>query len=751
MKKRILFAVGLLALLILATLVLWQGSLDFGTYSPESSTQVYLLWAVSTLVVLLTITLSFMLGRAAVKLYIERQQGVEGSRIRTKLVLGALALALLPAIFVVGFDIQILNRTLDKWFAKPSFEVKEDLVKIGLSLHKEAQARVDAQTRWIAMRAKADDFKINNCQELGVDRVWIRAAPGKTGDFELCPGPPASKTTLTGASLLSDGRTVVVEDRMSLDLVKIEREIQQSLAFYEETRRGQGSLRTSYVGLLSLITLFLLFVATWLGLFMARQISVPISALLSGVREVRAGNLAYRVRTKAIDELATLVRAFNEMTQSLEISERELERRRRFAEAILENVPAGVVSMAPDGRILRTNRALAAIFPERNPDGLLQLEDLLPPDDAAEIRYLMKRARRTGLASRQLEVQTPGSPAARHLNVIVTSLEGKGLDGKDNSGFVLVMEDTSELLRAQRSAAWNEVARRIAHELRNPLTPIALSAERVRRLVDRISPSSQPTPDTTEPAALATPTVLTPALSSTTHTPAATPAPDAPAVLPTTAPNQNTSGPNAATVPPPRAPNLLSPDTARVLRECADTIAREVETVRALVDEFSQFARFPAAQLRPGDLNEAVESGLAVFQGRLHRITVQTYLARDLPAVNLDPEQIKRVIVNLVDNAAEAMHDKPLRRLYIATHSPSPETVELIVADTGSGIPPGDREKLFLPYFSTKDRGTGLGLAIVNHVLGDHQASIRVEDNRPCGARFVVEFPALAALETMPS
>ena len=674
MKKRILFGFSVLALLVLATLVIWQGSLDFGNYRPESSAQVYLLWAVSTLVVLLTITLSFMLGRAAVKLYIERRQGVEGSRIRTKLVFGALALSVLPAVLVVFFDVEILNRTLDKWFARPSFEVKEELVKIGLSLHKEAQARIDAQTRWIAMRANADEMKIANCQELGVDRVWIKAAVGKSGAFELCPGPPQSKSTLTGVSVLADGRTLVVEDKMSIDLVQIEQRIQKSLADYDERRRGREGLRQTYVGLLSLITLFLLFVATWLGLFMARQISVPLSALLTGVREVRAGNLTYRVSTKAIDELATLVRAFNEMTQSLEVSERELERRRRFAEAILENVPAGVVSMAADGRILRTNRALAAIFPECHPDGLLRLDDFLPSEDAEEIRYLMKRARRTGIASRQLEVRAPGSEAVRHLSVVVTSLEGKG----DSSGFVLVMEDTSELLRAQRSAAWNEVARRIAHELKNPLTPIALSAERVRRMVDR---------------------------------------------------------------------GATGPDADRVFRECADIIAREVETVRALVDEFAQFSRFPAAQLRPGDLNEAVESGLAVFQGRLDGIGLVKDLAPNLPPVNIDPEQVKRVIVNLVDNAAEAMHDRPLRRLYISTHSPSPETVELVVADTGSGIAPGDREKLFLPYFSTKDRGTGLGLAIVNHVLGDHQASIRVEDNRPCGARFVVEFPALAPVE----
>lgn len=670
MKKRLLYAFGLLLLLVLSTLVLWQGSLDFGSYGPENPTQVYLFWAVSTLVFLLTVTLGFMLVRAGVKLYVERRQGAEGSRIRTKLVLGALALSILPALFLVVFDVEVLNRSLTKWFTRPAFEVKENLIKIAVSLRAESQRKVDAQARWLAMRAKVENFKFANCADLGVDRVWIKAA---AGNFELCPGPAASETTVVGMAALDDGRSLVVEDRMAIDLAAKEQEIQKSLTAYEELNRGKEDFRSFYVAMLSLITLFLLFVATWTGLFMARQISVPISALLKGAGEVRSGNLSYRVSTKAIDELATLVRAFNEMTQALEANERELERRRRFAEAILESVPAGVVSVSTDGRILRTNHALAQIFPERQLDGAIQLSDLFAREDAGEIRYLMNRARRTGLASRQLEMRGTAPDALRHLSVTVTALEGKG-----DAGFVLVIEDTSELLRAQKSAAWSEVARRIAHELKNPLTPIALSAERVRRLVDR---------------------------------------------------------------------KASGPDAERVFRECADTIAREVETVRTLVDEFSQFARFPAAQLRPAHLNDVVESGLAVFHGRLDGIQVERDLAVDLPAVSLDPEQVKRVVVNLVDNAAEAMHDQPLRRLYISTQSPSPDIVELVVADTGCGIAAADREKLFLPYFSTKERGTGLGLAIVNHVLGDHQATIRVEDNRPTGARFVVEFPALAPAE----
>jgi two-component system, NtrC family, nitrogen regulation sensor histidine kinase NtrY len=241
---------------------------------------------------------------------------------------------------------------------------------------------------------------------------------------------------------------------------------------------------------------------------------------------------------------------------------------------------------------------------------------------------------------------------------------------------VLVVEDTSELLRAQKAAAWHEVARRVAHEIKNPLTPIALCADRISRHLDRY-PSS--------------------------------------------------------------------PDAIRILRECSTTIAREVESVKTLVDEFSQFSRFPAAQPAPSDLNEIVESALVVFAGRLDGIDLQKDLAPALPLVNVDPEHFRRVVVNLVDNAADAMQDSGQKRLYISTRPTDADSVELIVADTGCGVSREDKEKLFLPYFSTKGRGTGLGLAIVNRILSDHDAVIRVEDNSPSGARFIVDIPVIVA------
>jgi two-component system nitrogen regulation sensor histidine kinase NtrY len=365
------------------------------------------------------------------------------------------------------------------------------------------------------------------------------------------------------------------------------------------------------------------------------------------------------------------VRAFNEMTQELEGNSQELERRRRFTEAILENIPTGVISLSADGRIQRVNRALARILPPEQVARATRLEDLFAREDAAEIRYLCKRARRTGLASRQLELKH--DRRTLHLAITVSALEDKL-----NSGFVLVLEDTSELLRAQRAAAWHEVARRVAHEIKNPLTPIALCAERIGRQLDKLGSQSEP---------------------------------------------------------------------CRIIRECSATISGEVESVRTLVDEFSQLARFPAAVPAPSDLNQAVEAALAVFAGRLEDIEILTDLSPDLPQVNIDREQFKRVVVNLVDNAAESMQDSPLKRLFVGTQAPTADTVELIVADTGCGVSPEDREKLFLPYFSTKGRGTGLGLAIVAHILADHNAQIRVEDNIPAGARFLIEIPAFEAAE----
>jgi PAS domain S-box-containing protein len=495
----------------------------------------------------------------------------------------------------------------------------------------------------------------------------------RIGPFPIVPSRD-KQTVIAQHAVEIDGAlkgTVELAARVPIDIAEKQREIDKSDHEFKQLAGSRRNVRTFYLLFMAMITLFVLFVATWIALFLSKQISVPITALLHAAGEVSQGNLKHRVQVRAIDELASLVRGFNEMTKELEANSRELDARRRFTEAILESIPTGVISIGADGHIRRVNRALGRMFPDVQVATATRLEDLFSREDTAEIKYLMKRARRTGLASRQLEMQTERQ--TMHLAVTVSALEEKL-----TSGFVVVLEDTSELLRAQKAAAWHEVARRVAHEIKNPLTPMALSAERMSRQLERLQ---------------------------------------------------------------------IPAENSRILNECASTISRSVESVKTLVDEFSQFARFPAAQPVRSDLNEVVESALAVFHGRLDGIDMRVQLAGDLPPVNIDKDQFQRVVVNLVDNAAEAMQDSPLKRLLITTHAGAAETVELTISDTGCGVSAEEKEKLFLPYFSTKGRGTGLGLAIVNHILADHGAQIRVEDNQPTGARFTIEIPALVDAE----
>jgi len=289
------------------------------------------------------------------------------------------------------------------------------------------------------------------------------------------------------------------------------------------------------------------------------------------------------------------------------------------------------------------------------------------------LQTLMRRSLRMGVVSREIELVVTGR--VLHLAITVSSLGPR----RANTGFVLVFDDLTEVLRAQKSAAWQEVARRIAHEIKNPLTPIQLSAQRLLHQLDRRS-------------------------------------------------DENT---------PPKDPQL-----ARIVQECARMIVREVGTLSSLVNEFSQFVRFPTARLQPTDTNTAVHEALEVFAGRLEGIRLKTSLEQNLPAIRADGPLLRSVIVNLIDNAAEALEDATCREITVTTHLlPESDTVEIIVADTGHGISPQDKDKLFLPHFSTKDRGTGLGLAIAARIITEHGGSLRVEDNQPVGSRFLIELP----------
>lgn len=675
MRRRLALAAAALSLLVLLSLVVWQGSFSF-SFAPSDLRETIVLWAVSTLIFLLTVTLGFMLFRSGVKTYIDRQSHKEGSRIRSKLLVGALVLTLAPTTFCALFNYTVLNRTLEKWFTLPERSLQVNLHRLEQAYTAQGQSRAQAQADWIGLlpetRQAAEVGRVDGvffrsvCSERGISELLLQRNSGVPvllcDRFVQHEGPLLRASAAVTRNGTEIGR-VSVATPLAVDTTIVDRLMAEQLQLGSKKKFYQDT----YFLLICLITLFVLFFAAWIAQILSRQISVPISALLGAAEQIRQGNLSYRVRVRAIDELATLVRAFNAMTNELEANARELESRRRFTEAILESIPTGVISIAADERIERVNRALSGIFSREAVLSARHLGDLFQGDNLEEVRYLLKRAHRTGAAASQLDLDRPSG--VMHLAVTVASLERQ-------RGFVLVLEDTSDLLRAQKVEAWQEVARRIAHEIKNPLTPISLSAGRIARQLLRMP---------------------------------------------------------------------IDSDARAILEDCTQTIQQEVQTVKSLVDEFSQFARFPAAQPVPADLNEIVESAIAVFADRLEGIAVTLQLEQRLPSVMADKEQMRRVIVNLVDNAAEAMSDSPVRALLIATRQVSPDVVELSVTDTGCGLSTSDKEKLFMPYFSTKERGTGLGLAIVSHIVTEHHGRVRAEDNYPSGARFLVELNALAA------
>lgn len=480
--------------------------------------------------------------------------------------------------------------------------------------------------------------------------------------------------------------TLVAAFRTNPDFLTRWTAIQYQTQEYERVKQNLRALKRQMLLILFFFTLLVLSAATWVALFLAKQVTVPIQALAEGTREVSMGNFEYQVPEQTQDELGLLVRSFNSMTTQLRDSRsqideftrnlqqavQELERRRQLMETVLENIPAGVIYMDAAGGIQRTNTALLKMFQASSRD-INTLEALVGTEADRTLEHLMRRALRMGVVSREIEVLV--SDRLLHLAVTVSSLGPR----RANTGFVLVFDDLTEVLRAQKSAAWQEVARRIAHEIKNPLTPIQLSAQRILHHLERQADQSG---------------------------------------LP------------------------ADPELPRIAQECARLIVREVATLSSLVNEFSQFVRFPAAKLLPTDANITIHEALEVFSGRLDGIQLNTSLEDDLPAVRADGPLLRSVIINLIDNAAEALEGATKREITVTTHlRPESDTIEIAVSDTGHGISPEDKDKLFLPHFSTKDRGTGLGLAIAARIISEHGGSLRVEDNRPVGSRFLIELP----------
>ena len=486
---------------------------------------------------------------------------------------------------------------------------------------------------------------------------------------------------LISSAPLSDGGWIALTRQVPSDLAARANEMERQNLEYDRLKANQRLYKHTALLTLGLITLLVLFIATWMALWVARTISVPVQQLAQATEHIKQGDLAYRADIVGDDELASLAVSFNEMTEELSENRRRLEERRRYIETVLESLSAGVVSLDENGLVTTINEAAMRLlrFEGERVTGV-ELEALLPEEQREELRRLIRRAARLHSVTREVHFTLENQVK---LDAAVTVTAFRDPEGEAR-GVVIVIEDLSELIDAQRRAAWSEVARTMAHEIKNPLTPIRLSAERLAKKL----------------------------LSDE---------------------------------------KLALPQSQRELvSDCTSVISAEVATLQRMVDEFSNFARLPAAQPEPVSLNEIVESAIKLYDERLEGIRIETSLAASAPVALADAEQIKRVLVNLIDNGIEALlESRTARVITVETReNPAREIVEVVVTDNGPGIPRNDRGRIFEPYYSTRRHGTGLGLAIVSRIAAEHHGRIRVTENLPHGACFILELPSAKSLET---
>ncbi len=751
-KKIVILLVSVVGVLL--TLAIIQQTVNLASYleAPESQTAI-ILWALSSLNVVLLVICSLVLLRNLIKLYMERKSQELGSKFRTKLVLAFLGMIFIPILFMSFFSVFMLNRNIDKWFSAPidqmlgnlDQQVKlrrqaaqqavladvEELRSSGfladylLSPSEEKKRELNHRLRGIQplfmaivtpsgqplllydgaqLSTRHDSslpaFFVKNLSQWSKDRIptakggikgWDSSDPAKI--FRANMNSDLDEI-FWGAALISSPflpkHSVIMAERVPEDVLRLGGQMVQSRRYYQGLAAHRKFIRNNYLLWMGLITLLILFSAVWIGLYLSKRITNPIKALIEAAGQVSQGNLLFQIDCLAGDELGNLIAIFNRMTIQLHENSRQLEQtnlelknysraieeKSLYTEAVLENIPAGVISIAPDYSISKMNRVAQRLL---GPGREGPLQDFFIPADLEVILGLLKKAARLGYAAREMPLRTKERTIFCAITVSSLNLN---LTPESELGFVMVLEDLTEVLKAQKASAWREVARRMAHEIKNPLTPIQLSAERLAKNHRQLKEDP----------------------------------------LGNAAERQEAFG--------------------RIVEESVQTVTREVETLKRMVDEFSRFARMPSASLVYCNVNEVIENTLAAYDGRFEGVNLNKSLAASLPEIQLDPEQFKRLFVNLFDNALEAMEHSAIRELSIFTeYLPRKETIQIQVRDTGQGIDPADKEKLFLPYFSTRKRGTGLGLAIVSRIVSDHKGYIHVEDNQPQGTCFVIEIP----------
>jgi two-component system nitrogen regulation sensor histidine kinase NtrY len=728
--RLILAGIAVLVIALIGILVVAERTSRF---SPDFLSE-FVLYALSATDIMMLLALAFVLARNVVKLLVESRRAVPFARFRAKLVLILLGMTLTPAVLVLIVGSNVVIRAVDQWFNEPVDEILSSANQIAGDYYRERQQVVTDQAARVAGILSSADLASANVRAVreqltrdvnerrvgmvqvyrtaalpdgesevvplvdvaapsmpqgwsraSADRLATRVATGADNEPRMPEEMPGGGALLRAASVVRNGRgevtgVVVASDYLSGDLAERSRRMTKAYEDYAQLRVLRQPLAGVYLSFFLMVTLLILVSATWMGLYLAKRITRPVQLLSVAAREIGQGRYDQRIEHEATDEFGSMIEAFNSMAAELASSRRRLERaaidlerknqeidgRRRYIETILERVATGVVSIDPAGRIGTINAAAMRLLEVTAAAVGQPAVDVFGRTDLQPINNVLDQAARAKSDAFAQEVAIVREGRELHVAAAVTRLTRTT---GDYEGIVLVLDDVTPIIRTQKVATWREMARSLAHEIKNPLTPIQLSAERLRR---KLSSPDQPHGD--------------------------------------------------------------------LVQECTTTIIGEVESLKHLVDEFSQFARMAAPRPVPTDLHQLLSEALALYEGLFTDVRLERRFAESLPQVRVDPEQLRRVVLNLVDNAIEVLEHRGTIVLETA-HDPSNSLVRITVADDGPGLPVEEREKLFLPYYSTKGRGSGLGLAIVRRIVGEHGGSIAVTANIPRGTRFTIELP----------
>lgn len=683
--------------------------------------------ALINLNILFIILCLFLVLRNIFKLMLERRRALPGSHLRSKLVLAFVALALVPTMLLFFVSAAFITNSIENWFNSQIEESLKESLEVAQTYYKNSASNALYYADQISQIIK--DQKLLNEENLpsleglihqkqreynlGIVEVFsstneelVRAVnpqvpvaeftdPGSDSIREALQGNRFTRISPIGRADLIRGivpvysnwnpndvvAVVVVNYYVPYSLVKKMKEISASFEQFKSTKDIKGKIQKSYILFLLVIALVIIFLATWAGFYLARGITEPIQELAIATNRVAEGDLNVTITGYSNDEIGTLIESFNKMTfdlrqgqkairhanRELRSSNQELEQRRRYMEIVLANVTAGVISIDSKGQLTTINKSAEKLLGLKTEMILgKNFREVIGPGYLPMVKEILKDMIGAGKNSIRRQVSVTIKDIELTLLVNVTTLRD---ENDEFMGTVIVFDDLTQLLKAQRMEAWREVARRIAHEIKNPLTPIQLSAQRLRR----------------------------------------------------------------------RYQAQFSEDDT-VFEECTLMIIKQVDDLKNLVNEFSNFARMPASNPTLNNLNNVVSEALLLFQEAHKEITFQFKGAPDLPKFNLDREQIKRAVINLIDNAV-AVVDKDGRIELTTNYNPTMQMATLTVSDNGSGIPQDHKPRLFEPYFSTKKTGTGLGLAIVSTIVSDHNGYIRVKDNSPKGTKFIIELP----------